>query len=200
MFSIISAQGVQLVVDRKVNYKKITNQIITSGTLLAGLSGVSIDLNVAEISGLSLGFLVGISLNLFFKVCSYFGLINEKLGVIDVLETCDSVFHKEYDITVGPENINRKELNEYMEGKNRTESILDLVNSIKEAEIIIGDKKIKIVEENENIVLEVTPYLEKYKAIRNDYIKNVEKKDDALIINFDEKFSIHKLKSSLQRI
>lgn len=86
VFSIISAQGVQLVVDRKVNYKKITNQIITSGTLLAGLSGVSIDLNVAEISGLSLGFLVGVSLNLFFKICSYFGLINEKLSVIDVLE------------------------------------------------------------------------------------------------------------------
>lgn len=200
VFSIISAQGVQLVVDRKVNYKKITNQIITSATLLAGLSGVSIDLNVAEISGLSLGFLVGVSLNLFFRICSYFGLINEKLNVIDVLETCDSVFHKEYNISVGPENIDRKELNEYIEGKNRTEPILDLVNGIKEAEIKIGDKTIKIIEENENIVLEVAPYLETYKAIRNDYARNVKKKDDSLIIIFDEKFSLHKLKSSLQRI
>ena len=140
VFSIIAAQGIQLVVDRKVNYKKITNQIITSGTLLAGLSGVSIDLNVAEISGLSLGFLVGVSLNLFFKICSYLGLINEKISVIDVLEICDSVFHKEYDISVGPVSIDRKELNEYIEGKNRTEAILDSVNGIKEAEINIRRK------------------------------------------------------------
>lgn len=200
VFSIISAQGVQLVVDRKVNYKKITNQIITSATLLAGLSGVCIDLNVAKIEGLSLGFLVGVLLNLFFKVCSYFGLINEKISVIDILEVCDGVFNKEYDVSVGPENIDRTELNEYLEGKNRTDSILDLVNSIKEAEIKIGDKEINISEENENIVLKVTPYSETYIAIRNDYIRNVEKKDNSLIIHFDEKFSLHKLKSCLRRI
>lgn len=201
VFSIISAQGVQLLVDRKVDYKKITNQIITSATLLAGLSGVTIDLRVAEISGLSLGLLVGISLNLLFRVFSYYGMINEKINVIDVLEICDGVFGKEYDISVSPENINLKELSEYLEGKNRTSSILDLVNGITAAEIKVNDKTIKIVkEENENIIFTVMPYSETYAEIKNDYRKNVERKGDSLAITFDEKFSVHKLKSSLQRI
>lgn len=201
VFSIISAQGLQLLVDRKVNYKKITNQIITSATLLAGLSGVSIDLKVAEISGLSLGLLVGGSLNLLFKVFSYYGMINEKISVIDVLETCDSVFDKGYDISVSPKNIDLEELSEYLEGKNRTEFILDLVNGITAAEIKIDDKIIIITkQENGNIVLVVTPYAETYLEIKNDYSKNVETKGDSLVITFDEKFSIHKLKSSLQRI
>lgn len=201
VFSIISAQGVQLLVDRKVNYKKITNQIITSATLLAGLSGVVIDLGVAEISGLSLGLLVGVSLNMFFKVFSYYGMINEKISVIDVLEICDGVFRKGYDISVSPGNIDLRELNEYLEGKNRTNSFLELVNDIIAAEIKVDDKTVKIVkEENENIIFTIMPYSEGYAEIKNDYRRNVERKGDSLVITFDEKFSVHKLKSSLRRI
>ena len=44
------------------------------------------------------------------------------------------------------------------------------------------------------------PYSETYAEIKKDYRKNVERKGDSLLITFDEKFSVHKLKSSLQRI
>jgi len=201
VFSIISAQGVQLLVDRKVNYKKVTNQIITSATLLAGLSTVSINLKVAEISGLSLGLLVGVSLNLIFKVFSYYGKINEKINVIEVLEVCDSVFRNEYEVSVEPVNIEQADLSDYMCGKNRMDSILDLVNSITKAEVTVKGAKIAISKEaNENIVITVSPYLEEYVKIKNDYRKNVVRKEDSLVITFDEQFSVHKLKSSLKRI
>lgn len=94
VFAIISAQGVQLLVDRKVNYKKVTNQIVTSATLLAGLSGISIDLNVAQLEGLSLALLVGVSLNLFFKIFSYFGFINEKPNISDIIDICLTSLNK----------------------------------------------------------------------------------------------------------
>ena len=100
IFALISAKGVQLLVDRKVNYKKVTNQILTSITLLAGLSNISIDLEVTQISGLSLAFLVGVVVNLVFNLLSYMGLINEKLNMIDVIEICYSIFNKQYPVIV----------------------------------------------------------------------------------------------------
>ena len=79
IFALISAQGVQLLVDRKVNYKKVINQILTSITLLTGLSNISINLKVTQISGISLAFWVGVVVNLVFNLLSYMGLINEKI-------------------------------------------------------------------------------------------------------------------------
>lgn len=132
---------------------------------------------------------------------SYYGKINEKINVIEVLEVCDSVFRNEYEVSVEPVNIEQADLSDYICGKNRTDSILDLVNSITKAEVTVKGAKIAISKEaNENIIFTVSPYLEEYVKIKNDYRKNVDRKGDSLVITFDEHFSVHNLKSSLKRI
>lgn len=202
VFSIISAQGVQLLVDRKVDYKKITNQIITSATLLAGLSGISINLDIAEISGLSLGLLVGVSLNIIFKLLSYFGLINEKVKVIDVLEECISVFSKEKILKIQSDNIDSETLNEYIKGENRTDHVLIDANNIITSNIKIDDYMEIVIskDENDNVVLKINPYLDEFIEITNDYPKNAKREINSLVITYDERFSTHKLKSSLNKI
>lgn len=202
VFSIISAQGVQLLVDRKVDYKKITNQIITSATLLAGLSGVSINLKVAEINGLSLGLLVGVILNWSFKLLSYFGLINEKVTVVDIIEECMTIFNTGVIENVQPNIVDSETLKEYLQGENRTDYVSSLVYNIINAEIVIPNN-IKIIlskDENDNISIEITPYLDKHIELINDYPKNIIRQDNSLQITFDEKFSMYKMKNVLHRL
>ncbi len=196
IFALISAQGVQLLVDRKVNYKKVTNQIITSVTLLTGLSGISINLNVTKISGLSLAFLVGVILNLFFKLFSYFGKINEKLKVIDIIDVCYSVFNKRYKVIVEANEVSPTEFEQYLKGENRTEQILDLVNNLSKCKMIFNENSIQIDEGNDSvIIIKVKPFIQsKYIKIINDYPENVAKSNDNFVIYINENMSISKLK------
>lgn len=55
IFGLISAPGIQMLVDQKVNYKKISNQIITASVLLAGVSNISMNFQILELKGMSLG-------------------------------------------------------------------------------------------------------------------------------------------------
>lgn len=196
IFALISAQGVQLLVDRKVNYKKVTNQIITSVTLLAGLSGISIDLNVTQISGLSLAFLVGVILNWVFKIFSYFGKINEKLNIVDVVDVCYSVLSKHYNIILEADEISNDEFKQYLVGENRTEQTLNLVYSLSKCKIFFEGNNIEIDEGNDGIIIiKVNPYIEsKYIKIINDYTENVVLSNNNLFIYINDNMSIHKLK------
>lgn len=196
IFALISAQGVQLLVDRKVNYKKVTNQIITSVTLLTGLSGISIDLNVTQISGLSLAFLVGVILNLFFKVLSYFGKINEKLSVIDIVEICYSIFSKNNDVDIETDRISSNEFEHYLKGENRTEQILDIVNNITECKLMFNKNIVEICPGNNDLIIITITTLNKSKYIKiiNDCPENVVRCDTGFQININENISIYKLK------
>lgn len=196
IFALISAQGVQLLVDRKVNYKKVTNQIITSVTLLTGLSGISIDLNVTQISGLSLAFLVGIILNLFFKLFSYFGKINEKLNILEIIDVCYSTLEKYYNVILESDKISNDEYKQYLTGINRTEQILNSVYNISKCKIIFEENMLEINEGNDGkIIIKVDPFNEsKYIKIINDYAENVALSNNNLFIYINENMSIFKLK------
>lgn len=196
IFALISAQGVQLLVDRKVNYKKVTNQIITSVTLLTGLSGISINLNVTQISGLSLAFLVGVILNLCFKLFSYFGKINEKLNVVDIIEICYLVFNKYHNIVLESDEISNDEFKQYLTGENRTEQTLNLVCNLSKCKMVFKENTIEINEGNDGIVIiKVEPFIEsKYIKIINDYAENAALSNNNFYIYINENMSIHKLK------
>lgn len=202
IFALISAQGVQLLVDRKVNYKKVTNQIITSVTLLTGLSGISINLNVTQISGLSLAFLVGVILNLCFKLFSYFGKINEKLNVVDIIEVCYSVFNKYYNIVLKSDEISDNEFKQYLTGENRTEQTLNLVSNLSKCKIVFEENNIEINEGNDGIIIiKVAPFIEsKYIKIINDYAENAALSNNNFYIYINENMSIHKLKKICKMI
>lgn len=198
VFSLIAAQGVQLLVDRKVEYKKVTNQIITSVTLLTGLSGITINLGVTEISGLSLAFIVGITLNLFLKICSHYGWINEKMSVIDVIGICVSVLEKHHDWTVNADNANSEEVNQYLRDENRTDQIISPVRNITGASIVIDDSQtMKIWEANDGLIwIDISQYKNEYIKIINDYPENVMKKgNNCFSVCVNENMSIHKLKN-----
>ena len=204
VFAIISAQGVQLLVDRKVNYKKITNQIITSMTLLTGLSGISIKLGVTEIKGLSLALLVGVGLNLFFKICSYFGLINEKINVIEILELFNSFLKDKSNSIIKADGISPDEFQQFLKGENRTDRVINLVAELTKVEITTDDSKhLQISEGNDGIiVIKVLPYIDTYIKIVNDYPENVVKIDgsNSLSIIVNNNLSVYKLKKIFYNI
>lgn len=66
LFGLISAPGIQVLVEEQVNYKKISNHIITASVLIAGLGGISFHLRSYELSGMGLGLFVGLIIN---RVC-----------------------------------------------------------------------------------------------------------------------------------
>ncbi len=88
LFGIISAPGIQLLVDQRVNYKKISNQIITAAVLISGVSGIEIDFGFVELKGMGLGFVVGIALNLLVQTLKWIGNISDVVTFDEVLEEC----------------------------------------------------------------------------------------------------------------
>ncbi len=79
LFGIISAPGIQLLVEQRVNYRKVSNQIITAAVLISGISGLSINLGIVELSGMSLGFVVGVVLNLIVQLLKWIGNISDMI-------------------------------------------------------------------------------------------------------------------------
>ena len=71
---MIGTGGLRILVDRKVDYSKSRNLIMTSVVFVAGLSGLTIQIGTVAISGMTLGALTG----LFFGIVFF---IFDKLGV-----------------------------------------------------------------------------------------------------------------------
>jgi hypothetical protein len=92
LFGIISAPGIQLLVEQRVNYKKISNQIVTAAVLISGISGLSINLEQVELSGMSLGFVVGILLNLIVQFLKWLGNISDELTFDELVSEGLSAF------------------------------------------------------------------------------------------------------------
>lgn len=88
LFGIISAPGIQLLVEQKVNYKKVSNQIITASVLITGISELTITFDWFELKGMSLGLVVGFLLNVVVIVLKYFGLLCDSLTTEEVLSAC----------------------------------------------------------------------------------------------------------------
>ena len=87
LFGIISAPGIQLLVEQKVNYRKISNQILTASVLISGISGLTLDLNIVKLEGMSLGLVIGIVMNVLMKFIGWTGRLNEAVFLEELLET-----------------------------------------------------------------------------------------------------------------
>lgn len=92
LFGIISAPGIQLLVEQRVNYKKVSNQIVTAAVLLSGISGISVNLGFVELKGMSLGFLIGVLLNLFVQLLRWLGNISDTVTFEELLAESLSAF------------------------------------------------------------------------------------------------------------
>lgn len=88
LFGIITAPGIQMLVEQRVNYKKISNQILTAGVLVAGVGGFSVNFGTIELKGMSLGLVIGVLLNILFKTLGFFGILNEHLSFDETVKLC----------------------------------------------------------------------------------------------------------------
>lgn len=77
LFGVIAAAGIRMLVERKVDYARPRNLILTSVVLIAGVSGAMVKLGPVELKGMALGTLVAIGLSLSFWAFDRLGLTND---------------------------------------------------------------------------------------------------------------------------
>lgn len=200
VFSLITAQGVMLVVNRRVNYKKITNQMITAATLVAGLSGAKITIYGTEITGLSFALLVGLAFNLGIIFLRYMGWVNERLDFIEVCEICVPLLKKRKKIEavkiVNHTEVSPELFQEYIDGESKTEAMMDFIANINAVEIAMqGDIYLKIERTgNEKIILDIFPDNNHNELINDLPVSSVTQQENHLLITVDERISIRDLR------
>ena len=77
LFGIISAAGVRMLVEKKVDYTKSRNLILTSVVLVSGISGAAVNLGTVQLKGMALGTMVAIVLSLIFWGFDNLGISND---------------------------------------------------------------------------------------------------------------------------
>lgn len=95
LFGIISAPGIQLLVEQRVNYKKVSNQIITAAVLISGISGLSINLGFVELKGMGLGFVIGVVLNVIVQALKWLGALSDVVSFDELIAECLDTFSKD---------------------------------------------------------------------------------------------------------
>lgn len=79
LFGIIAASGLRMLVERKVDYTKASNLILTSVIMVVGLSGASVTIGPVVLSGMGLATVVGMVLSIAFIIFRKTGLANDQL-------------------------------------------------------------------------------------------------------------------------
>lgn len=80
LFGIIAASGLRMLVERKVDYTKASNLILTSVILVTGLSGASITVGPVMLKGMGLATVVAMILSLSFTIFRALGIGNSQLS------------------------------------------------------------------------------------------------------------------------
>ncbi|SUP42869.1 uracil permease [Veillonella criceti] len=79
LFGIIAASGLRMLVERKVDYTRPDNLILTSVVMITGLSGAQVTLGPVVLQGMGLATVVAIVLSLCFTIFRKTGLGNKQL-------------------------------------------------------------------------------------------------------------------------
>lgn len=177
IFGLIAAPGIQILVEKKIDYKKISNQIITASVLLAGISDITVKLSTVELKGMSLGLTIGVILNLLVKFLSACGILNEQLSLFEVMAICLERFPGEVLLSI--ENSSRNSRDERFYTPDDMKRVIrqdDTYKLIKEADKfelreIGSEKKISIRSQDDQIIVELEVPVERKAEIYNDYDK-----------------------------
>ncbi len=78
LYGMIGASGIRLIVDRKVNYGKARNLVMTAIVFVVGLSGAFIQIGNVQLSGMCLATIIGILLGIVFFIIDKLGISNDK--------------------------------------------------------------------------------------------------------------------------
>jgi uracil permease len=66
LFGVIAAAGIRMLIEKKVDYTKPRNLILTALVLITGVGGATVKLASVELKGMALGTIVAITLSLIF--------------------------------------------------------------------------------------------------------------------------------------
>jgi uracil permease len=80
LFGVIAAAGIRMLIERKVDYTRSRNLILTSVVLVSGVSGAAVKLGNVELKGMALGTVVAIALSLLFSGFDRLHLTNEAVS------------------------------------------------------------------------------------------------------------------------
>jgi uracil permease len=67
-----------MLIEKKVDYTRSRNLILTSVVLVSGISGAAVKFGVVELKGMALGTAVAIALSICFALLDKMGLTNDK--------------------------------------------------------------------------------------------------------------------------
>ncbi len=77
LFGVIAAAGIRMLVEKKVDYTKPRNLVLTSVVLVSGVSGAAVKLGAVELKGMALGTFLAIALSLLFAAFDRLGWTSE---------------------------------------------------------------------------------------------------------------------------
>jgi len=78
LFGVIATAGIRMLIEKKVDYTDSKNLILTSATLILGLSGAAVKLGAVELKGMALGTVVAIIISLTFEAFKRLGWMNDQ--------------------------------------------------------------------------------------------------------------------------
>jgi uracil permease len=73
LFGVIAAAGIRMLIEKKVDYTKAKNLILTSVVLVSGISGAAVKFGTVELKGMALGTVVAIIISLLFELFDRMG-------------------------------------------------------------------------------------------------------------------------------
>lgn len=73
LFGVIAAAGIRMLVEKKVDYTRPRNLVLTSVVLVSGASGAAVKLGAVELKGMALGTFVAVALSLLFALFDRMG-------------------------------------------------------------------------------------------------------------------------------
>ena len=85
----------------------------------------------------------------------------KKLNIIDVIEICYSVFHKHYPVIIKSNTMSLDNFVQYIRDEDRTERMIDLVNNITKAKVILDENKMLqiIKKKDDKIIIKTRSFL-----------------------------------------
>lgn len=89
LFGVIAVSGLRIFVEQKVDFSKSVNMLLAAVILGTGLSGITLTIGQVSLKGMALATIVGILVNLIFRLIQMFGLSNEPEEVETETKTPD---------------------------------------------------------------------------------------------------------------
>ena len=77
LFGVIAVSGLRVLVERRVDYSKTSNLVMTSVVMTIGLSGAKLSFGSVSVQGMVLATLIAIFMSLLFKAFEKFGLMRK---------------------------------------------------------------------------------------------------------------------------